>query len=79
MMVWSDQSEREGWETFVNVRSRKGENVSLYFRQLSKNKASIYVIVLEPDELVVAEINGKLNNILEKAFCERRVAGVDRL
>ena len=69
----------KGWEPFVRVRNRKGENVSLYFRQLSKKEASIYVIVLEPDELVIAEINGKLENILEKAICEHRLAGLNRL
>jgi len=69
----------KGWEPFVHVRKRNGENVSLYYRQLSKNKSSLYAIVLEPGELVIAEINGKLLNILEKAICEHRLTGVDRL
>ena len=69
----------KGWDPFVHVRNRKGENVSLYYRQVSENTASIYAIVLEPDELVIAEINGNLDTILEKAICEHRIAGVDHL
>lgn len=69
----------KGWEPFVTVRSKKGENVSLYFRRLSKNRASVYVIALEPDELVIVEISGKLVTILEKAICEHRLSGVERL
>ena len=69
----------KGWEPFVRVRSRKKENVSLYYRQLSEDIASIYAIVLEPDELVITEINGKLDNILNKAICEHRLAGMDHL
>ena len=70
---------KKGWEPFVHVRNRKGENVSLYYRLLSESTASIYVIALEPDELVIAEIKGKLDNILNEAICEHHLAGVDRL
>jgi hypothetical protein len=69
----------KGWERFVRVRNRKGENVLLFYRQISEDTASIYAIVLEPDELVIAEINGQLDNILEKAICDHRLAGMDRL
>jgi hypothetical protein len=70
---------KKGWDPFVHVRKRNGENVSLYYRQLSENTASIYAIVMEPDEVVITEINGKLDNILEKAICEHRLAGVNNL
>jgi len=69
----------KGWDPFVHVRSRRGENVSLFYRQLSESTASIYAIVLEPDELVIAEITGELDNILDKAICEHRLAGVNQL
>lgn len=68
----------KGWEPFVYVRDKGGENVSLYFKQISEKKASIYMIVLEPHELVIVEIKGKLNKILEKALCEHHLAGVER-
>jgi hypothetical protein len=69
----------KGWEPFVHVRSRKGENVSLYHRLFSESSASICVIALESDELVIVEIKGNLDNILNKAICEHHLAGVDRL
>ena len=69
----------KGWEPFVHVRKNKGENVSLYYRQLSENTASIYAIVLEPDELVIAEINGNLEKIMNKAICEHRLPGMNQL
>jgi hypothetical protein len=70
---------KKGWEPFVHVRSKKGENVSLYYQLFSNSSASIYVIVLESDELVLVEIKGNLDNILNKAICEHHLPGVDRL
>ena len=70
---------KNGWEPFVRVHNRKGENVRLYYRQISEDTASIYAIVLEPEELVIAEISGKLDNILSKAICEHKLSGVDNL
>lgn len=70
---------KNGWELFVRVHNRKKENVSLYYRQLSENTVSIYAIVLEPDELVIAEISGKLDNILDKAICEHRLTGMENI
>ncbi len=69
----------KGWEPFVHVRKRHGENVSLFYRQVSENEASIYTIVLEHNELVIVEINGNLNTILEKAICEHRLAGIENI
>ena len=69
----------KGWEPFVYVRDKGGENVSIYFRQLSEEVASIYVIALEPRELVIVEFSGKLNKILEKTICEHHLAGMERL
>ena len=70
---------KEGWEPFLHVRKQNKENVSLYFRQLPDNTMSLYAVVLGPDELVIAEINGNLDKILEMAICEKRLSAVDRI
>jgi hypothetical protein len=70
---------KKGWDPFVRVRKRNGENVMLFYRQFSEKRASIFVIALERDELSIVEINGNLDNILEKAICEHSLRVVDRL
>lgn len=69
----------KGWEPFVHVRRKNGENVLLFYRQLSEKTMSMYVISLEQAELVIVEVNGDLNVIMEKAIYERRLAGVDHI
>lgn len=69
----------KGWEPFIRVHKKNGENVLLFYRQLSDNASSIYTIVLERDELVIVEVNGNLDSILEKAIYEHRLAGVDHI
>lgn len=69
----------KGWESFVRVHKRHGDNVLLLYRQLSKNEAGMYAITLEHNELVIVEINGNLDNILKKAIYEHRLAGMTHL
>jgi len=69
----------KGWEPFVRVRERGGENIALFYKQLSNNAASIYTIVLERDELVIVEINGNLDMILEKAIQEHGLSVVAKI
>ena len=70
---------KKGWEPFVRVRKKNAENVVLFYRQLSKRRASIYVVALERDELSIVEVTGNLDNILSKAICEHRLAALESL
>jgi hypothetical protein len=69
----------KGWEPFVRVRKKNEENVLILYRQMSEKIMSMYVISLEQNELVIVEVNGNLNNIMEKAICEHRLAGVNHI
>ena len=69
----------KGWEPFVRVHKKHGDNVLLLYRQLSENEAGMYAITMERDELVILEINGNLGSILEKAICKHRLAGMTHL
>ena len=40
---------------------------------------SLYVISLEQSELVIVEVNGNLNKIMEKAICEHRIARMEHI
>ena len=58
-----------GWETFVRVRE-KNEMVECYYKLKSEDIIGIYAIVLDDDNLVIAEVRGRLDKIIEKAIQE---------
>lgn len=66
--------EELGWELFVNARERD-EHVNLYYKQLNNYVGSLYVIVFENEELVILEVRGNLENMIEKAIQQHGVPG----
>ena len=70
---------RKGWTPFVRVRERGGGQVDLFYKQISNHTASIYAVVLEHDELVIVEIKGRLEKILEKAIQEHGISVTDHI
>jgi hypothetical protein len=56
-----------GWERFIRVKERD-ERVQLYYRQVNKWVGSLYVVVLERDEMVIVEAIGNLERIIDKAL-----------
>lgn len=58
-----------GWEIFIRVKE-KNEHVDLFYKQINKYISSMYVIVVEDDELVIVEVKGKLDRLIEKAIQE---------
>lgn len=63
-----------GWEPFVRVRQEK-EQVSLFYKQINEESASIYVIVLKKDDLVIVEVQGRLDSLIEKAIQKHGIPG----
>ena len=59
-----------GWEIFIRVRE-KNEMVECYYKQKSEDIIGIYTIVLDDDNLIIAEVRGRLDRIIEKAVQER--------
>lgn len=73
-----DKLTDSGYELFVRVRE-KDENVNLYFKQISEKVCSLYCIVLEEDEMVLVEVKGRLDNLIQEALRERGVPDKDIL
>ncbi|MBD3287581.1 DUF4252 domain-containing protein [candidate division KSB1 bacterium] len=69
-----DKLEEMDYELFINARER-GEHVNLYFKELNRYFSSLYIIVFEDDELVILEVRGNLENMIEKAIQEHGVPG----
>jgi len=65
---------RSGYHIFVRVRER-GENVNLYFKEISDSCCGLYCIVIDNDELVIVEVQGRLDKLIEEALNERSVPG----
>jgi hypothetical protein len=59
-----------GWEPFVRVRDH-GQQVSLFYKAINDRIAGVYAIVLAEDKLVVVEVQGKLDSLIEKALQQR--------
>jgi hypothetical protein len=58
-----------GWEPFVRVRQEE-ESVSLFYKQINEEIVSIYAIVFKKDELFIVEVQGQLDNIINKVIQE---------
>ena len=69
-----NEVEELGWELFVNARERE-EHVNLYYKQLNKYIGSMYIIVFEDEELVILEVRGNLENMIEKAIQQHGIPG----
>jgi hypothetical protein len=61
---------RSGYHIFVRVRE-SGENVNLYFKEISDSCCGLYCIVIDNDEMVIVEVKGKLDRLIEQALRER--------
>jgi len=58
-----------GWELFVRVKE-KDEHVDLFYKQINDHVSSIYVIVLEPEEMVLVELKGDQEKIIDTEIRE---------
>ncbi len=58
-----------GWEMFVNAKNNN-EHVNLYYRQINDVIGSMYVVVLERHEMIIVEVRGRLDKIIEAAIRE---------
>jgi hypothetical protein len=63
-----------GWQKFIGV-AEKNNCVECYFKEINKNVASIYAIILDKNEsmVIITELRGNLNTIIaiiEKAIQE---------
>ncbi len=56
-----------GWEPFVRVRDN-GQQVNLFYKAINDGLAGVYAVVLAEDKLVVVEVQGKLDKLIEKAL-----------
>jgi len=68
--IVEDELNKSGWEIFIRVRE-KNEMVECYYRQKSEDIIGIYAIVLDDNNLIIAEVGGRLDRIIEKAIKER--------
>ena len=65
-----------GWQMFVRVKG-KDEHVNLFYKQINEQLSSLYVIVLEDEELVIVEVKGKLDALIEQAIHEHGISFKD--
>lgn len=56
-----------GWEIFIRAKE-KDEHVNLFYKQVNEHIGSLYVIVLEKDEMVIVEVRGRLDKLIEEAI-----------
>jgi hypothetical protein len=56
-----------GWEPFVRVRDRE-QQVTLFYKAINDRISGVYAVVLAEDKLVVVEVQGKLDKLIEKAI-----------
>jgi hypothetical protein len=61
-----------GWETFVRVRDHE-QQVSLWYKPINDRMSGVYVVVLNQGQLVVVEIQGRLDKLIEKALQEQGI------
>jgi len=69
---------KSGWESFVRVKD-KDEHVNLLYKELKSHVCSLYIISLERDELVIVEVCGRLEKIIEQAIKEHGLKYTDHL
>ena len=62
-----EELNKSGWEIFIRVRE-KNDMVELYYREKSEDIIGIYAIVLNNEDLVIAEVGGRIDRIIEKAI-----------
>ena len=58
-----------GWENFISFRE-KNKTVECYYKSRNEEIFSIYVILLNGENLIISEIDGRLDQIIEKAIEE---------
>jgi len=58
-----------GWENFISIRE-KNKTVECYYKSRNEEIFSIYFIFLNGKNLIISEINGRLDQIIEKAIQE---------
>jgi hypothetical protein len=56
-----------GWEPFVRLRDH-AQQVNLFYKPINDRIAGVYAVVLSEDTLVIVEIQGQLDNLIEKAI-----------
>lgn len=65
-----DKLQKSGWELLVRVKERD-ESVVILFKELKRGKVSLYVVSLDYDEVVIVEVVGNLDHILDEALKEK--------
>ncbi|MBN1155526.1 DUF4252 domain-containing protein [candidate division KSB1 bacterium] len=65
-----ERLKKSGWEVFVRVKERD-ENVVVLFKELGKEKISLYVLSLHDEEVVIVEVVGNLEHMIEEALREK--------
>ena len=58
-----------GWETFIRVRDKKS-TVNLFYKLIDEQNAGLFAVILDDNRLIIAEIKGELDQIIEKAIRE---------
>ena len=59
--------EHDGWETLVKARE-ENEIVLVLYKTHRKTVRSLYVVCLNPDELVLVKVEGKLDTLVTRAL-----------
>ena len=59
--------EHEGWETMVKARE-EDEIVLVLYKSHKKTVRSLYVVCLNPDELVLVKVEGRLDTLVTRAL-----------
>jgi hypothetical protein len=59
-----------GWESFVQIRDQ-GQQVSLFYKQINERVSGVYAIILNQEQLVVVEMQGRLDHLIKKALQEQ--------
>ena len=62
-----DKLEREGWEILVKARE-EDEIVLVLYKSRKKTVRSLYVVSLNPDELVLVKVEGRLDTLVTRAL-----------
>jgi len=65
-----------GWEVFVRVKE-KDESVVLLYKDLGRNYGSMYVLTINESEVVIVEVVGNLENIIEEALDKKSFSHKD--
>lgn len=63
---------RKGYEPIVKTNGRRS-SACIFTKTRGDRLESIYIISLEPDELVLVEVRGRLERIIQKAIREKGI------